>query len=74
MNCNLGPEHAETFFVHLYIILGFREKSLASDQHEDQCASQVNESLQFSESPDEITSMIKQTYTLYWYSAITSIP
>ena len=46
----------------------FQGKNLASDQHE------VNESLQFSESPDEITSMIKQTYTLYWYSDITSIP
>ena len=32
----------------------------------DQCTSQVNESLPFSQSPDEITSMIKQTYTLYW--------
>ena len=31
----------------------------------DQCTSQVNESLPFSQSPDEITSMIKQTYTLY---------
>lgn len=64
----------ETFLCTSLYYFRFQGKNLASDQHEDQCASQVNESLQFSESPDEITSMIKQTYTLYWYSDITSIP
>ena len=51
----------ETFLCTSLYYFRFQGKNLASDQHEDQCASQVNESLQFSESPDEITSMIKQT-------------
>ena len=58
----------ETFLCTSLYYFRFQGKNLASDQHE------VNESLQFSESPDEITTMIKQTYTLYWYSDITSIP
>ena len=48
----------ETFLCTSLYCFRFQGKNLASDQHEDQCASQVKESLQFSESPDEITSRV----------------